>query len=85
MSKDAIRAFLKNAVLEVKPDAATAEDPADFEAQHLIEDLGLDSLDVINLLFSLEEEFGVKIPEPDIDAHDLYRVGALTGYVSERL
>jgi acyl carrier protein len=83
MSKDAIRAFLKNAVLEVKPDAATAEDPADFEAQHLIEDLGLDSLDVINLL--LEEEFGVKIPEPDIDAHDLYRVGALTGYVSERL
>lgn len=84
MSKDAVRAFLKEAVLEVKPDAALAEDPAAFEAQHLIEDLGLDSLDVINLLFSLEEEFGVKIPEPDIDAHDLYRVGALVGYVSER-
>jgi len=31
----------------------------------LIEDLGADSLDIVEMLMSLEEEFGISIPDED--------------------
>jgi acyl carrier protein len=34
---------------------------------HFIEDLNADSLDLVELMMSLEEEFGVKIPDEDVD------------------
>ncbi|MBC3270995.1 acyl carrier protein [Pseudomonas sp. SWRI81] len=42
--------------LNVDPDKVVG--PADF-----IEDLGADSLDVVELVMALEEEFGVQIPD----------------------
>ena len=42
-------------------------DPATITADtDIIKDLGADSLDVVELLISLEDEFGVSIPEDDI-------------------
>lgn len=38
-------------------------DPADVKADSTLESLGLDSLSVIELLFDLEDEFGIKIPD----------------------
>ena len=71
------------AVIELKSDW---EAPSSDDAMKLnmLEDLKLDSLDVINLLFTLEEEFGIKIPEPDIDTYDLYVIGNLVRYITER-
>lgn len=34
---------------------------------HFIKDLGLDSLDVVELGLALEEEFAIEIPDADAD------------------
>ena len=46
---------------------------------NLIDDLGADSLDVVELIMSLEDEFGVSIP--DDDAAQLYTVGRIVEYL----
>lgn len=34
----------------------------------LVEDLGADSLDVVEIAMALEEEFGIEIPDEDLEA-----------------
>ncbi len=46
-----------------------------------IEDLGADSLDVVELVMALEEEFGNEIP--DEEAEKLTTVGDVTKYIEE--
>ena len=46
---------------------------------NLIDDLGADSLDVVELIMSLEDEFGVSIS--DEDAAQLYTVGRIVDYL----
>ncbi|MCU6725062.1 Acyl carrier protein [uncultured Clostridium sp.] len=45
------------------------------------EDLGVDSLDLFELVMALEEEFGVEIPTEDLGT--LTTVGAVAKYVEE--
>src|SRR6185436_19912015 len=45
----------------------------------LVEDLGADSLDLVEITMALEEEFGVEIP--DEDATNLKTVGDLEKYL----
>jgi acyl carrier protein len=47
-----------------------------------IEDLGADSLDTVELVMALEEEFGQEIP--DEEAEKLQSVGDVIRYVEER-
>ncbi len=44
-----------------------------------IDDLGADSLDTVELVMALEEEFGVEIP--DDDAENITKVGAAIDYI----
>ncbi len=44
-------------------------------------DLGADSVEVIDLLMSLEDEFDVEIPDEAID--EIRTVGELTAYIEE--
>lgn len=46
--------------LGISKDIVTAE-------SNIIEDLGADSLDVIEMLMTLEEEFGISIPDDKIN------------------
>ena len=46
-----------------------------------VEDLGADSLDQVELVMALEEEFKTEIPEEDVDK--LMTVGDVTKYISE--
>ena len=48
---------------------------------HFIEDLNADSLDLVELIMALEEEFGVEIS--DEDANQLTTVGAAKEYIQE--
>lgn len=41
-------------------------DKLTFDAR-FVEDLGLDSLDLVEITMSLEDEFGFEIPESDVD------------------
>ena len=44
-----------------------------------IEDLGADSLDIVELVMALEEEFGIDIPDEEADT--LKTVGDAMGYL----
>ena len=44
-----------------------------------VDDLGADSLDTVELIMELEEEFGIEIP--DDDAENITTVGAAVKYI----
>ncbi|MBE6824981.1 MAG: acyl carrier protein [Ruminococcaceae bacterium] len=58
--------------LEVEEDTITT----DTDIQ---DDLGADSLDVVDLVMSLEDEFEIEVPDEDIEG--LRTVGALVSYI----
>ncbi len=45
----------------------------------LVEDLGADSLDVVELIMTFEEEFGVSLPDEDVSK--LKTVGDIIKYI----
>lgn len=47
-----------------------------------IDDLGADSLDTVELVMALEEEFGIEIP--DEDAEKMATVGDAIKYIEEK-
>ena len=49
---------------------------------HFVEDLGADSLDTVELVMALEEEFEIEIP--DEDAEKILTVGKALDYIKEK-
>ena len=47
-----------------------------------VDDLGADSLDIVELVMAFEEEFSVEVP--DEDAEKLQTVGDVIKYIQER-
>ncbi len=47
-----------------------------------VDDLGADSLDVVDLIMGLEQEFDIEIP--DEDAEQISTVGDAVNYIKER-
>ena len=45
----------------------------------VMDDLGADSLDVVDLLMSIEDEFDIEIPDEEIE--NIKTVGALVAYI----
>ena len=77
MSDKPIEQRVKDIIVEqlgVKPDQVTP-------AAKFIEDLGADSLDTVELVMALEEEFGIEVP--DEQAEKLQSVGDVIKYVEE--
>jgi acyl carrier protein len=56
---------------EVRPEAS------------FIDDLGADSLDIVELVMAMEEEFDVEIP--DDDAEKIQTIGDAISYLKEKL
>ena len=78
MAEKSIEEKVKDIVVEqlgVNPEQVTPQ--ASF-----IEDLGADSLDIVELVMAFEEEFGVEVP--DEDAEKLQTVGDVVKYIEER-
>lgn len=78
MSEKSIEQRVKDIIVEqlgVNADQVTAE--AKF-----IEDLGADSLDIVELVMALEEEFGSEIP--DEQAEKLLTVGDVVKYIEDQ-
>ncbi|MCX5686257.1 MAG: acyl carrier protein [Candidatus Omnitrophota bacterium] len=74
VSQDKIRQIIADQ-LGVKKEEVT--DNAKF-----VDDLGADSLDTVELVMALEEEFGVEIP--DEEAEKLATVGDALRYIEEK-
>lgn len=75
MILEKIKAYLAEQ-FEVSVDTLSAE-------TNIIDDLGADSLDVVELLVSVEEEFGIEIP--DEAAAELNTVGKIAEYIEARI
>ncbi|HOK22611.1 MAG TPA: acyl carrier protein [Candidatus Hydrothermia bacterium] len=74
-----IMATLKEIIvdkLSVTEDQITPE-------SRFIEDLGADSLDVVELIMAIEEKFGIEIP--DEDAEKMRSVEDATNYIREKV
>ena len=50
---------------------------------NIADDLGADSLDVVDMLMSLEDEFDVEIPDEEIER--IRTVGELVAYIEENM
>ncbi len=75
MNPDAIFEKVKEVIVEqlgVEDEAVTAE-------TSFVDDLGADSLDIVELIMALEEEFDLQIP--DSEAEKIATVGDVIEYI----
>ena len=79
MQSEEIMAKLKELVI----DRLNVEEDQIKPEASFIEDLGADSLDIVELIMGIEEEFDVEIP--DEDAEKLTNVGEALSYVKGKL
>ena len=78
MENDEIFEKVKKIIME---QLSVAEDAVTKEAS-FIDDLGADSLDVVELIMALEEEFDMEIP--DADAEKIATVNDVVEYIKEK-
>jgi acyl carrier protein len=77
LSRDEVYERVKVALVDkLGADEAEISDEASFQ-----DDLSADSLDLVELIMELEDQFGIKIP--DEDAQKLTTVGQAVDYVVE--
>ena len=72
---DRIREYLADQ-LDVDPDKITPD-------SDIVEDFGADSLDVVDMITTLSDEFSVDIPDEEIE--NLHTVGDVVQYVEDRM
>ena len=78
MAKEEIFDKLKHLVVD---QLGVEEDEVTMEAT-MQDDLGADSLDLVDLVMSVEEEFGVKVADEDLE--NIKTVGDIVNYIEER-
>jgi acyl carrier protein len=69
-------------VKKVVVDRLKVSDDEVTETASFVDDLGADSLDVVDLVMGLEEEFNVEIP--DEDAEKIQTVEQAVAYIDEK-
>ena len=79
MNPDAIFEKVKEVIIE----QLNAEDDAIKLETSFIDDLGADSLDIVELIMALEEEFDTEIP--DEDAEKVVTVGDVVEYIKDHI
>ncbi len=79
MSTEEIFEKVKNIIVE---QLGVAETSVTLEAS-FIDDLGADSLDIVELIMALEEEFDTEIP--DGDAEKIVTVNDVVEYIKENV
>ena len=79
MSSEEVLEKVKGIIVE---QLGVAENAVTMEAS-FIDDLGADSLDIVELIMALEEEFDMEIP--DADAEKIVTVGDVVEYIREHV
>lgn len=79
MSSEEVFEKVKNIIVE---QLGATESSVTMEAS-FIDDLGADSLDIVELIMALEEEFDTEIP--DTDAEKVVTVGDVVEYIKEHI
>ena len=79
MSSEEVFDKVKEIIVE---QLGVAENSVNTEAS-FIDDLGADSLDIVELIMALEEEFDLEIP--DSDAEKVVTVGDVVDYIKDNV
>ena len=79
MTQEEIFEKVKGIIVE---QLGVAETAVSMEAS-FIDDLGADSLDIVELIMALEEEFDTEIP--DADAEKIVTVGDVVDYIKDHV
>ena len=79
MKKEEMLSRLKEIII----DRLDVEEDQIVPEASFVEDLGADSLDIVELIMGIEEEFDIEIP--DEDAEKLTTVGEAMAYVKTKL
>ena len=79
MTQEEIFEKIKGIIVE---QLGVAETAVTMEAS-FIDDLGADSLDIVELIMALEEEFDMEIP--DADAEKVVTVGDVVDYIKDHV
>lgn len=79
MSSEEILEKIKSIIVE---QLGVTDTSVTMEAS-FIDDLGADSLDIVELVMALEEEFDIEIP--DADAEKVTTVGDVVDYIKENV
>ena len=72
---DRVREYLADQ-LDVDPDKITPE-------SDIVEEFGADSLDVVDMITTLSDEYGIEIPDEEIE--HFHTVGDVVQYVEDRI
>jgi acyl carrier protein len=78
MSEDILSRVRKVTVEELSVKEEEVLETSSFQ-----DDLGADSLDVVELVMALEDEFGIEIPDDEVG--EIKTVGAAVEYIEKKL
>lgn len=70
-------------VKEILVEQLDLDEAAVTMESNIVDDLGADSLDIVDLVMTLEDEFDTEIPDEEIEA--IHTVGDIVKYIEERL
>ncbi len=77
---------VKNKVIEIIAEQAVLE-PSDVSMDQTLEDLGIDSLGLVESIFAIEEAFDIQVPfnanEPEKSDFDISSVAAIVKAVEQ--
>lgn len=77
---------VRERTVAILADQAVLE-PSDVEMSQTLEDLGIDSLGLVECIFAIEEAFDIEVPfnanEPDNSDFDISSVAAIVAAVEE--
>lgn len=76
---------IRNRIIEIIAEQAVLE-PSDVKMDQTLEDLGVDSLGLVEAIFAIEESFDISVPfnanDPSESEFDISSVGAIVDAVA---
>jgi acyl carrier protein len=73
---------LQGKVIKLVSDATKVDAGNMSETTNFIDDLNLDSLDMVEMMMKMEDEFGVEIPEDETE--NLKSIGDVVNYLKSK-
>ena len=70
-------------VIAILADQFDAEEDSLTPETSIVDDLGADSMDVVDLLMTIEDQFEIEIPDSEVE--NIKTVGDLVNYIEEHM
>ncbi len=76
-------AEIRGKVVSIVKDKLGVEEDKIIDSAKYVDDLGADSLAIVDIAMALEDEFGMKIPDEDIEK--ITTIGSTIQYIKEHI